>query len=178
MICFIDMDGVIADFVAGICLAHGRTSPYAGGANLGVFDMEKIWGITPEEFWRPANSREFWEDLPKTPEADSIIALASARFAPEDIAILTSPSMDPGSIPGKRAWIERHYPQLKSSMILTSAKQFLAGEGRVLIDDRTENIDSFNAFGGEGVMVPRAWNRMHGLAGSVVEEVAAALDAL
>ncbi len=46
---FLDMDGVLADFVKGVCLAHKRESPYRPDniACLGQFDMDKLWGITP-----------------------------------------------------------------------------------------------------------------------------------
>ena len=53
MFCFLDMDGVIADFVGGICHAHNRPYPYDEPAALGVWDIEKLWSMSAAEFCSP-----------------------------------------------------------------------------------------------------------------------------
>ena len=178
MICFIDMDGVIADFVVGACRAHNRPSPYGDPKSLGVFDIEKLWGMTPSEFWLPCDGERFWDDLPKTVEADGIMALALETFGLENVAVLTTPSMSPYCVPGKRRWIRRHFPELAKSMIFSSAKRFLGGPGRVLIDDRDRNIEEFSGYGGHGVMVPRPWNKMHGYCESVIDKIRETLSSV
>lgn len=165
--CFVDMDGVIADFVSAISRAHNRPSPYTDprtlGISLGLFDMEKIWGITAKEFWVPSNSHEFWATIEKTPDADAIINLAESQFGSENVAILTAPSQAEGCISGKREWIKHHYPQFKQRIIFASAKEFLAGPDKFLIDDRDKNIDAFRGAGGTGILVSRLWNQCHNL---------------
>ena len=173
--CFLDMDGVIADFMSSLCAAHGKPSPYVDPVNKGKFDTEKLWGISDTEFWAPVakNSLEFWETIQKTPEADEIVKLAVLEFGIENVAILTAPSKDPGSVPGKRYWIERHYPAFRKRMIFTtaSAKCFVAGPRKVLIDDKDSNVDEFDEHGGTGILVPRPWNAEHMLERDLVEVI-------
>lgn len=163
MICFIDMDGVVADFVGAACKAHNRSWPYDDPKNRGKFEIEPAWGITPKEFWAPIDALgvDFWLNLEKTPEADKIISRAISAYGVHNICMLTSPSDDPGCVPGKRGWMRKHYPNLAKSMLFGSAKQFLSGPKRVLIDDRDKNIDDFIAYGGTGILVPRPWNIGH-----------------
>ena len=157
---FVDMDGVIADFVGGVIAAHKR-SVYDDPAHYGKFDIEKIWGIKVEEFWEPLDSYEFWRGLAKTPEADRIVYIVTKKFGAENVAILTAPSESRFCVPGKRDWIAEHYPVFKNRMIFGSAKEFLAGPDRVLIDDRDKNAEVFEAAGGVSVLVPRLWNKRH-----------------
>lgn len=159
MICFIDMDGVLVDFVSGVCEAHGRPDPYKSVDSIGIFDMEELWGITPDEFWKPTLKAGFWESLKKTPEADDLVSTCFRKFGANNCAILTSPSSDPSCVPGKCAWMREHFPILAKTMIFTSAKQFLAHKGSILIDDRDENVDKFEAAGGKAIRFPRIWNR-------------------
>lgn len=178
----LDMDGVIADFMTAICKAHGRPNPYYDPVTeekaRGTFDTEKIWGITPEEFWAPIQgyALDFWETIEKTPEADQIIRLVSREFGVDNVAILTAPSKDAGSVPGKRAWMDKNYPAFSKRMIFTSAKEFLAGGNRFLIDDRDKNIQGFEEAGGTGILVPRPWNRSWRLEKAVVKVIEEGLE--
>lgn len=158
---FCDMDGVLDDFVTAACAAHGRPIPYTDPANLGCFDIEKIWGITPEEFWTPLRGYDFWMNLQKTPEADYIITTLSNTYGEENVALLTAPSEDGDCIRAKRDWVKAYYPSFAKRMIFTSAKEFLAGRNRLLVDDRDRNLDDFTAAGGLIVPVPRPWNQYH-----------------
>ena len=155
---FCDMDGVLADFVGGVCAAHGKESPYGDSSSYGVFDMEKLWGMTVKEFWTPTRGMRFWASLEKTHEADWLVDYCAKWVGVSNIAILTDPSNDPGCILGKKAWIKKYYPQLVSNMIFTSAKDFLAAPNHLLIDDRDRNIEEFRAAGGMTIRVPRFWN--------------------
>jgi 5'(3')-deoxyribonucleotidase len=163
--CFLDMDGVLANFVEGACNTHYRSWPYTDINNLGKFDIEKIWGMTPAEFWAPIDKRglNFWSDLKKMPDADAIVTLVVKKFGINNIAILTSPSDDPSCIPGKKEWIKRYYPKLYRKIIFGGAKGLLASYNKVLIDDRDKNIDEFRDGGGLSILVPRPWNRLHDL---------------
>lgn len=157
--CLLDMDGVLADFVGGVVKAHGRPYPYIHPSSYGCFDIEKIWGISAHDFWSPCDGASFWDNLGKTPEADTLVNSVCEQFGPDNVAILTAPSQSPYCVPGKRRWIERYYPQLKKNIIFGSAKKFLAAPTRVLIDDRDKNVDDFVGAGGCAILMPRLWNR-------------------
>lgn len=154
---FLDMDGVLADFVGGVCKAHKRTC-YDKPEHLGEFSLEKCWGVTAAEFWWPTNNWHFWANLEKTYEADAIVAMAIDAVGVKNVAILTSPSLDPSCVPAKRAWVEKYYPQLAKTMIFSWRKGIIGGSHRVLVDDRDRNIDDWEEAGGYGVLVPRPWN--------------------
>lgn len=154
---FCDMDGVLVDFVGGACKIHNR-SCYDQPSHFGEWNLEKIWGITTEEFWQPTNNYDFWFNLEKTPEADEIVELAIDSVGVKNVAILTSPSLDRSCVPAKRAWMERYYPQLAKTMIFSWGKGMIGGPQRILIDDRDRNINDWEAAGGFGVLVPRPWN--------------------
>lgn len=157
---FLDMDGVIIDFVGGVCRAHGRPNPYLTDPKaLGAWDIDKIWNMSVEEFWAPCDKNpKFWDDLEKMPDADEIVDAVCSKFGEENVAILTAPSQDPECVPGKRRSIERHFPRFKNRIIYGKAKKFLGGPGRTLIDDKDSNCAEFAAAGGAFVRVPRLWN--------------------
>jgi 5'(3')-deoxyribonucleotidase len=160
--CFLDMDGVIADFVGGACLAHGIENPYKDPASAGIFETEKLLGMTEAEFWRPLGSLRFWAELNKTAEADAIVSLVTTMFSLDNVVVLTSPSQSPDCMAGKKIWLTMHYPKLKNVIFAPAhTKRLLAGPDRVLIDDRDENIETFVAAGGRGLLIPRPWNRYH-----------------
>ena len=160
MKCFLDLDGVLADFVGGVCKAHNRTC-YDKPEHLGEFSLEKCWGISAEAFWRPTNNWDFWFNLEKTPEANAIVELAFSSFGEKNVAILTSPSLDHSCVPAKRAWMEKHYPSLAKGMIFSWGKGVIGGPERVLVDDRDRNVEDWNEAGGCGILVPRPWNKYH-----------------
>lgn len=160
MKCFLDMDGVIADFVGAIHKAHGREYCYADPSVRGQFEINPIWGISASEFWSK-DSFEFWADIEPTTEASEIVSVLEEAFTTENVCLLTSPSLGVGSISGKRSWVAQHFPQFSNRMIFTSAKQFLAGPERLLVDDRDQNVADFRRHGGRAILVPRHWNSMH-----------------
>lgn len=157
--CFLDMDGVLADFLGSVARLHGRQLPYDRPESRGVWNTEKLWGITAEEFWAPCDGPTFWDDLEKTEEADKLVSAVCQQFGEDNVAFLTAPSQSPHCVPGKRRWIERYYPRLKKNIIYGSAKKFLAAPNRLLIDDRDENVDNYISAGGPAILMPRMWNR-------------------
>lgn len=162
-LCFVDMDGVLVDFMGGILSLHSHTTQeiYKGEEEYGEWYVEKLLGVTPTEFWAPLNakdSKSFWSTLKPLPECFRLINILEGRFGRDNIALLTSPSQDSGCIPGKKEWVRRFLPLYTSSMIFTSAKQFLGGPNRFLLDDKPSNLEGFRKFGGKGILIPRLWN--------------------
>lgn len=155
---FLDMDGVLVDFVGGAHREHGRQNAYVMDPNEHRWNIEEIWGITTKQFWNPLKRKGFWLELDKTPEADQIVELAIRTVGVRNVAICTSPSLDANCVPEKREWVKKYYPQLVNSMIFAHNKYFLAAKERILIDDRDRNINDWEEYGGHGILVPRQWN--------------------
>lgn len=155
----LDLDGVLANFVKGMYLAHGISNPYEKPENLGVFEMPEILGMSPKQFWEPANNSDFWYGLEHFKDTESLVNLALAYS--DDVGFLTSPSAHQDSVYGKKRWLRHHYPDLCKRTLFGSAKELCAGPGVVLIDDRDAGIASFAAAGGIGITCPRPWNMMY-----------------
>ncbi len=155
---FLDIDGVLADFVAGALRAHGRPPDTV----VDCWDFDKKLGIEPGAFWG-AFGEEFWAGLDKTAEADEIASLACRVFGDRNVCLLSSPCRTPGCLEGKRRWVDRHFPAFSRRLLLGACKEFCAGPGRVLIDDSDANVRAFRDAGGEVLLVPRPWNLLAGL---------------
>lgn len=158
--CFIDMDGVLCDFVSAIMRKEGidpETFEWPE-EHLGSWDLATVLGITEQEMWHDTWEPEFWLDLEKTPECDAIVERCLEQFGIDNVAILTSPSTSPGSNTGKLEWIRYYFPDLRKNVIMTSAKHLCASPSTVLIDDADHNCDAFYQAGGHTILVPRLWN--------------------
>ncbi len=75
---YLDQDGVLAGFIAGICAAHHRPDPYVQPHAKGIWDVWTLWEMSMSDFWKPCDM-SFWHQLPKTPEADSL--MTTSRIA-------------------------------------------------------------------------------------------------
>ena len=157
----VDLDGVCVNFVEGACRAHKRFNPYTEGGNAGVFDMEGMWGLTREEFWKPLSSHKFWANLEWTTDGTAILGAAEKAFGKSNVYILSKPCDAPESASGKLEWIQKNMPDYARRYLLGPAKEFAAHAGAVLIDDNDANIDAWRKRGGVGVLVPRPWNSAH-----------------
>jgi hypothetical protein len=165
--CALDMDGVVTDFIAGAVLTHGlKESPYIAGQSYydpvtgEETDIATLWNMTPAEFWAPTE-KSWWAGLPKTPECDGIISIVRHYFKEENIAILSTPSLNEGCMPGKELWIRKHLPFLSRQYVFAPSKKFCARPTTILIDDRDKNVDEFRAAGGLAFLFPRPWNTNH-----------------
>jgi len=167
--CFLDMDGVLADFVAGACAAHGRSFPYTDPANLGIFELVSIWGMSEDDFYAPLHALEFWENLSVTPEAYELVSIAESAVGSDNVALLTTaPAYPDGSIAGKLLWVKQHFPQFfRKRVIFCRDKRFLASSDALLVDDRDRNVTDFINSGGHAILFPRAWNALHSFDGHV-----------
>jgi 5'(3')-deoxyribonucleotidase len=158
----LDMDGVIVDFVRGVCALHGKENPYLDGQNINEFGMDLIWGMSANAFWKDCGF-DFWKSLEFTPEAASIISAVEGAVGKENVCLLTAPCSTAGCIDGKREWVRQNMPDYSKRLMVGSAKEFLAAPDRLLIDDRNENIWSYSGAGGRGFLFPRPWNESNHL---------------
>src|SRR5262245_12631046 len=111
------------------------------------------------DFWHPMG-RAFYANL--SPLWDGIRLLHMlewSRIVPQGrIALLTAAMGNPGTIDGKRDWVQTHLPEYLPRLFTGAQKELFAGPEKVLIDDNTENVAKFIAAGGQGVLIPRPWN--------------------
>lgn len=161
---FLDLDGVLADFVGGAAAWHRKPHPYDKEENLGKWGVAEMFGLTGNQFWSSLDY-DFWSGLDQTPEFDSIVKQSFAAFPPEQIYICSSASLRSGCCDGKREWVSRNVPALlRNHLIFTSEKHLLAAPNRILVDDYDYNIQRWQEGGGITVRVNRPWNSGHSLA--------------
>lgn len=150
---FLDLDGVLCDFVGASLKLHGIEIPMRAVR----WNFTKQLPIGEADFWAPLG-REFWASLPWTAEGRGILHAVESAFGVENVAILTAPCSNDGCMDGKRDWVSREIPTYKDRLIIARAKGFFGARGAVLIDDADHNISAFTKNGGVGVLVPRPWN--------------------
>ena len=154
---FFDLDGVLAHFVRGALKKHGREDVPVVSVPWGI---EAHLGIAPEVFWS-ALDREFVETLEPYADGLELFKAAETVVGSDNIGILSSPWDTPGCFEGKRAWVAKHLPGYEKRFFTGAAKEMFAGPGKMLVDDRNENVDRFRSKHGCAVLVPRPWNRRH-----------------
>jgi 5'(3')-deoxyribonucleotidase len=113
---FIDMDGVLADFM-GAVITH---PDYGNGKDLDELDVFE--NLNP---------------IPKSIESVNKI-IDSGKY---DVFILsTAPWGNPKAWMDKRLWIEKYLPKLKKRLILSHYKDLCCGSDEdIIIDDRICN---------------------------------------
>lgn len=157
--CLLDMDGVIVNFVRGaIELHHLSNNIYDNPEALGNFDLVALSGLSAKDFWKPMGF-DFWNNLHWTYDGQNILNLVISKFGKEHICLLTAPCFTEGCMEGKFSWIKRHLPDFTRNYLMGPRKEFCAKENHYLIDDRDQNIADFNQHGGNGILVPRPWNK-------------------
>jgi len=151
---FLDLDGVLADFTAGVRTLYRKPAPTPAdlgkslGGALGI-DEGMMWARIEEA------GRGFWEDLPATAHANALVALAREHG---EAVILSAPASSPNAAAGKMAWFHKRFGKRNKDVILTARKELLAGPGRLLIDDSRANVAAFTAAGGAALLWPTLEN--------------------
>jgi 5'(3')-deoxyribonucleotidase len=155
---YLDLDGVLVDFDMGMQRAHNRVIEH-DGLGQRPYKIEKVWGITEEEFWEPTRTAQFWSELDWTPDGIDILNEIETIVGRKQVAILTSPTLDPNCVAGKIQWVIDNIPEYRPRTFVGSRKEMLAHPDAVLIDDTDYKLDRFVKAGGKGILVPRQWNR-------------------
>lgn len=154
---YVDMDGVLCDFVGDVCKFHNVSNPYFNTDNIGEYSLNKILGKKYMDIFGPLDA-QFWANLPKLPWCDDLMKKVSRKY---EVHILTAPSGNKKCYEGKALWIEKHYPHLLDKLLIGRPKYCCAKSHSLLIDDKESNIDAFNEAGGLGLLVPQPWNRLY-----------------
>ena len=157
----LDLDGVLANFVKGMCKSHDLFDPYYNSMNLGKWDMDKLWCMSPAQFWAPTNSDSWWASLEWMPDGMDIYQACVDTVGIDNVCILTACSASPECAAGKYKWMQKNLPGVPWLAGPRKAKVFTAHPGSVLVDDKHGNVIEYREAGGHSVLVPRPWNCMH-----------------
>lgn len=168
---FLDLDGVLANFVRGAAPLFGREhDELVAGWPAGEYDMTKVLGITEDEFFFEihAAGADFWADLPPYPYAMDLVHFC------RDLAptyILTRPTACGSSLAGKLRWMQRHFGPDFIDYAITWKKELCAGPEAVLVDDHAVNCTKFADGGGTAIVFPAYNNYRHPQADRCVDVV-------
>ena len=155
---FLDLDGVLVNFGEGIYRAFNKEYNYPGLPREWFWYRD--WGVNDAEFDSVCD-RQFFASLRWMHDGVPILAAVKEKFGADNIYLLTTPMNNPGSWSGKIDWVLRHLPEYRKRLILTQVpKSLFVGPNAILIDDKDENIEEFVAAGGQGILVPRPWNKL------------------
>jgi len=158
---FIDMDGVLVNFVDGVFKA------------MEIEDWEVIpgewkiakWKNVGSDFWDRFYEHityDVWANLEPYEWMDDIVSLAVRLVGKENVFILTSPTIEGPSAQGKTSFVRKHLGKyFATRMIITPHKYLCAAPDRLLLDDSDKKLQKFVAFGGKGCLIPMPWNSLH-----------------
>lgn len=152
---FIDLDGVLVDFVGGVSRLLGV--PVVAH----VFGLGEMFGMSNSAAWRAIDQAgaDFWSGLEPLPWAGDVVEIASAE---KPVGFLSSSGGYPNADAGKRAWLRKHFgTEIADELIIVGTKQrkwMLSAPGRVLVDDHAETVTRWGAHGGQGILFPATWN--------------------
>jgi len=149
-IIFCDMDGVLVDFDKGYKDLTGKHTKH-----VKLQDKNEFWGLLKKSLEKKGLTEyDYWKNLEWMPDGQTLWNYIK-QYNPY---ILTAPSMDPGSKQGKREWVQRLDNMKKIYFKPARFKQELSAKNRILIDDRADTIDNWNAQGGIGILHTSANN--------------------
>lgn len=169
MIFFVDMDGVIVDFPAGVAEKFGVT---INDEMLTLGDnMYEYFGITQEEFWATiGDDPDWWADLPSYPWTDRLIEVC--QLLGEFYIATSPPKMSPPCAAcagtGKMEWLRRRFGWDFRNFFIGAHKYMLAAPGRVIIEDKSDRCKDFEKMGGHSILMPQLWNGAEGTPEDVI----------
>ena len=146
---YCDMDGVLCDFEKRFKDLTGL-SPDAFRDKNG---LNKFWETVDKDGVR------FWVGIPWMPDGKKLYEY----IKPNLYALLSAPSSDNSSRLGKRLWVKNNIPGTKLILAAAKNKQDYSEENSILIDDRLDTINEWNAGGGIGILHTSADNTIQQL---------------
>ena len=131
---YLDMDGVIADFVAGYKEKFDRNA-------------YKDDHFTVQQF--VSSDSNFFRDLPVITRGQALYDSLKDKF---NIVLITTPMEDmPFCRVDKTQWAREHFPDIKTIIFSSTKAEFASHEGAVLIDDMDYNLEPWAEAGGTAI---------------------------
>jgi 5'(3')-deoxyribonucleotidase len=169
---FLDLDGVLVDFFTGVNKVFNIPKPPHR------YDWFEDYDISREQLNNVCGMR-FFSGLDWMFDGQEIEEVIRRKFGSGSIYLVTLPMPNSESWAGKVEWVNKHLSLYNKRLIITTApKSLLAGPNSLLIDDKDENIAEFSMAGGQGILVPRLWNELHGWADEALQIVKNSLEAV
>lgn len=167
---FLDMDGVICDFMGALHKELGveydpNRYPYAV-SKYDIFEdlcARSDGRVSMDNLYRACDKSSFWSEMAWEKTGKSILSTIFEVVKPEAVTICTSPMANPDAWAGKVSWLNKNLPAIKNITITTAPKHHMAKSGHVLIDDKDSNVEKFVAAGGAAFLVPQPWNKQKDL---------------
>lgn len=150
MLIYLDVDGVLANWVEGIQLAAGinpSTWDTVGHGLLPTNQQEKIDAAMCV--------KSFWVGLSRYPWADDLYTECKKHG---EVVFCTQPFDSPNCLAGKYEWLANHFGATMDRIVLMRNKWRLANPRALLIDDNVENCNRFQWAGGHSIIFPQPWN--------------------
>jgi 5'(3')-deoxyribonucleotidase len=158
---FVDVDGVLADFMGQ--LLHNYNQKY--GTNYKHADI-KDWnfgGIFHSgRKWQDHINHDFWVNLPLLPWAHQLVETIRATKKP--YAFLTSlPNGTGTSVEDRRMWLDKHFmidpkdPPSKR-MIVACRKDLVINKSDIMVDDSPDNVAAGRSVGATVLPMAQPWN--------------------
>jgi PAS domain-containing protein len=154
---FCDMDGVLVDFDEGYKELTGVTTQHADSQG-----KDEFWKLYRDSLKnKDISERSYWANLDWMPDGKQLWDYIK-EYNPY---VLTAPSVNfdipfeeryklenNESMQGKTEWVQR-LPNMKKIYFRSAQRKAdFAGPNKILIDDRKDTIDSWNANGGIGIL--------------------------
>lgn len=156
---FLDMDGVIADFIGSVereFVARGLLKKGWKDSLLSYSIHNTMNKDAYNKFWKHCEDFKVFERADEFSHTRALIALCQNYT--HDICILTSAGDTPSFFAQKKAWLNAHGFK-HEKVVMTKNKELLAASNRLLIDDCEANCEAFSRFGGDSILFPQLWNR-------------------
>lgn len=157
-----DMDGVLADWVGGVCSLLGKDNHDTRFHwPKGEYEIETALRIPTDQLWNLVNRQglDWWAHLDPFETNCDLFALFADSTA--QLSILTSPGLCEYAPTGKFRWVQKHIPHLVDRLHIAREKHHLARPDTLLIDDCGENCKRFQEAGGNAILFPQPWNEKH-----------------
>ena len=158
---YLDMDGVLVDFVGGVLREFGCDPK--GAKNVRSWDgipaeISRQLGrtVSDGEMWGKNEGAAFWAGLEWLPLGRELLSVCESSGLP--VVFMSTPCADPYSAAGKLIWLAKHVPDGARRYALSPCKHHMAHRGAILIDDGPHNVDRFQAHDGLAFLWPATWN--------------------
>lgn len=135
---YLDLDGVLANFIDGINKLGYTKSELDNFPN-------KIW---PKIYMKGSY---FWKNLKLMPGAIKLYNACCKKVGINNVIILTAIPHTAASKTGKQLWCKKYFKFAKCICVKRTDKVLYANRHSLLIDDFYKNIDDFNQASGYSI---------------------------